>query len=145
MLSASGLTADGGSGSPLSDTDVPPAKTRPDLPSMPKPGTERAQGPAWIFQYRTEAGWKKGRARPLEIVQWFEDGMLPDEFYLARPGQKTCRHFRAFPEFRDLRRRPKPTPKKPRGQLRLFGMGFGLALLTTAYASTVLHILCGAG
>ena len=139
VLAVSGLAADRTAASSLADTDLPAAITRPDL-KVAKKGTMKAAGPVWTYQYKTEAGWKKGEARALDIVQWFEDGVLPDEFFLARPGQKTCRHFRTFPEFKDLRRRPKPS-KSPRRRFGLFGLGLGIAVLVTASASTVLHFI----
>ena len=126
--------------SPLADTDLPPGITRPDM-KVPKKGAAKPAGPVWTYQYRTESGWKKSKARALDIVQWFEDGVLPDEFFLARPGQKTCRHFRTFPEFKDLRRRPKPAAKPTKRRFGLFGLGLGVAVLVTASASTVLHLL----
>jgi eukaryotic-like serine/threonine-protein kinase len=140
VLGASGLANDRAVASPLADTDLPPGITRPDM-KVPKKGAAKPAGPAWTYQYQTETGWKKGKARALDIVQWFEDGFLPDEFFLARPGQKTCRHFRTFPEFKDLRRRPKPEPKPTKRRFGLFGLGLGVAVLVTASASTVLHLL----
>jgi serine/threonine protein kinase len=140
VLGASGLASDRAAASPLAETDLPPAITRPDLNPVKK-GTGKPVGPTWTYQYRHETGWKKGKARALDIVQWFEDGLLPDEFFLARPGQKTCRHFRTFPEFKDLRRRPKATKPRARRRFGLFGLGLGIAVLITASASTVLHVL----
>ena len=140
VLGASGLTAERAAASPLADTDLPPPITRPDLKTGRK-GAAKPVGPVWTYQYRHDGGWKKGRARALDIVQWYEDGVLPDEFYLARPGQKTCRHFRTFPEFKDLRRRPKPAPSPARKRFGLFGLGLGIAVLITASASTVMHLL----
>ena len=137
VLAVSGLAADRAAASPLADTDLPPAVTQPDL-KVGKKGV-KAVGPVWTYQYRHETGWKKGKARALDIVQWYEDGVLPDEFFLARPGQKTCRHFRTFPEFKDLRRRPKPL--RTRRCFGLFGLGLGIAVIMTASASTLLHLI----
>jgi hypothetical protein len=78
----------------------------------------------------------------------YEDGTLPDEFFLARAGQKTCRHFRSFPEFRDLRRRtppippPAPPPRTANRWLVLL-VAIALALLLTALGSGVLHLIWG--
>ena len=62
-----------------------------------------------------------GRARTSDVVLWFEEGLLPDEFFLARAGHKTCRHFRTYPEFRDLKRKAQEVPAAERKRFRLFG------------------------
>jgi serine/threonine protein kinase len=146
VLIASGLVAEKKPAAPLADTELPPAVTRPDLAVAGKARPRKAEA-LWTYQYRHGSGWKRARALPADIRAWYEDGILPDEFFLAPPGQKTCRHFRTFPQFRGLRRRvppPPPGPEPPRRRFGLFALGVvGATAVLTASASVVLHLLYG--
>jgi serine/threonine-protein kinase len=140
-LTAAGLTGETQAPAQMADTDLPPAATRPDLQGARKI-KQRPGGLVWIYQYRHGSGWKRGRARTNDLIQWYAEGILPGEFYLARPGEKTCRHFQTFPEFAQLERRPAPTtPVVRRSKTRTFGLMVGVAVLLTAVTSTVLHLL----
>jgi len=121
VLAASGLAAEKSVSSPLSDTDIPPSATRPDLKASPGSDGSSADEPVWLMQFREGEGWRKGKARTSDVVKWFEEGLLPDEFFLARAGHRTCRHFRTYAEFRDLKRKPEPVPAAERKRFRLFG------------------------
>src|SRR5262249_35022602 len=77
----------------------------------------------WHLRFREGDGWRKGRARTSDVVRWFEEGLLPDEFFLARAGNRTCRHFRTYPEFRDLKRKTEEVAPAERKRFRLFGGG----------------------
>jgi eukaryotic-like serine/threonine-protein kinase len=121
VLAASGLAAEKSVSSPLSDTDLPPSATRPDLKASPTSDGSSADEPVWLLQFREGEGWRKGRARTSDVVKWFEEGLLPDEFFLARAGHRTCRHFRTYPEFRDLKRKSQEAPPADRKRFRLFG------------------------
>jgi serine/threonine-protein kinase len=122
VLAASGLTAEKVVSSPLADTDVPPSATRPDLKLDP---TSESSGddPVWTLRFRDGDGdgWRRGKGRTGDIIRWFEEGLLPDEFYLARAGHRTCRHFRTYPEFRDLKRKAIEVPPAERKRFRFFG------------------------
>lgn len=147
VLTASGLTSDDSTGPPAAETATPPPATRPAI-TVQKGKRKKPTAPIWTIQYQHEGLWKKARARANDIVRMYEEGTLPDEFFLARAGQKTCRHFRSFPEFRDLRRRtplippPAPPPRKAnRWLIRLVALV--LALLLTALGSGLLHLIWG--
>jgi len=144
-LTASGLTGDNKPASALSETEMPSVATRADLKSVRQPRVIK-DGPIWIYQYRHGSGWKRGRARTEDIVQWFEERVLPDEFFLAKAGQKTCRNYKTFAEFRDLKRKAPPAPsakqpKKTRSALAVIVLGIGVAIVLTATVSTILHFL----
>jgi serine/threonine protein kinase len=147
VLTASGLTSDDSTGPPAAETATPPPATRPAI-TVQKGKRKKPTAPIWTIQYQHEGLWKKARARANDIMRMYEEGTLPDEFFLARAGQKTCRHFRSFPEFRDLRRRtplippPAPPPRKAnRWLIRLVALA--LALLLTALGSGLLHLIWG--
>jgi serine/threonine protein kinase len=121
VLAASGLAAEKSVSSPLSDTDLPPSATRPDLKASRGPGDPSADEPVWSIRFRDGDAWRKGKGRTSDVLRWFEDGLLPDEFYLARAGNRTCRHFRTYPEFRDLKRNHEVCPPAVRKRFRFFG------------------------
>jgi hypothetical protein len=141
-LNASGLTGESSPGTPMVDTDDPPAVTRPDM-SVGKKEQRPRTGPIWTYQYRHGSGWKRGRARTEDIVQWYEEGILPNEFFVARPGQKTCQHFRTIAEFQHLQRRPLPIEPKRRARIGRIALIVGLAILVTASASLLFHLIFG--
>jgi serine/threonine protein kinase len=147
VLTASGLTSDDTISPPAAETATPPPATRPAI-TIQKGKRKKPTAPLWTVQYQHEGLWKRSRARAQDIVRMYEDGTLPDEFFLARAGQKTCRHFRSFPEFRDLRRRtppippPAPPPRTANRWLVLL-VAVALALLLTALGSGVLHLIWG--
>lgn len=120
VLAASGLAAEKSVSSPLSDTDVPPSATRPDLKASGSP-SEASDEPVWSIRFRDGERWRKGKGRTSDVIRWFEDGLLPDEFYLARAGHRTCRHFRTYPEFRELKRNQDECPPAQRKRFRFFG------------------------
>jgi serine/threonine-protein kinase len=146
VLIVSGLTSDDSSGPPAAETATPPPATRPAI-TVQKGKRKKPTAPLWTIQYQHEGLWKRSRARANDIVRMYEEGTLPDEFFLARAGQKTCRHFRSFPEFRDLRRRTPPVPpaRPPRNVNRWLVrlIALALALLLTALGSGVLHLIWG--
>jgi serine/threonine protein kinase len=123
VLAASGLAAEKSVSSPLSDTDLPPSATRPDLKAARASNDSSPDELVWVLRFREADGdgWRKGRARTSDLIRWFEEGLLPDEFYLARAGNRTCRHFRTYPEFRDLKRKRQEVPPAERKRFRFFG------------------------
>ena len=146
VLNASGLTDDGSAGPPAAETALPPQVTRPAITLVQKKRNATVTPPVWTIQYEREGAWNSGKVRAQDVVRMYEEGTLPEEFFLARAGQKTCRHFRSFPEFRDLRRRtpavlPVP-PVRPR-RLRAIGLGIVVAVAATALASILLHLVWG--
>jgi serine/threonine-protein kinase len=145
VLTASGLTSDDTTSPPAAETATPPPATRPAI-TVQKGKRKQPTAPLWTVQYQHEGLWKRARARAQDIVRMYEDGTLPDEFFLARVGQKTCRHFRSFPEFRDLRRRTPPIPLPPprtANRWLVLLVAVALALLLTALGSGVLHLIWG--
>src|SRR5262249_34360428 len=139
VLVASGLTAEPMAGSPLADTDLPPAVTRPDLKAARRPRGKSQKEAAWTIQFRhAGSAWRRIPAMSQDIARWYEEGLLPDDFYLARHGHRPFRHFRSVPEFAKLERRPKPQEKPRR---RRFGF-LGLGLVMTAISASALHALC---
>jgi len=150
VLTASGLTDDDSSGPPAAETALPPAATRPEI-TLHKGRRKKATAPLWTVAYQQEGGtWKRSNARARDIVRMYEDGTLPDAFFVARPGQKTCRHFRSFAEFRDLRRRtpvalpPEPSPPPPRrARWLVLSVAVAVALALTALAAGLLHLVWG--
>ena len=145
-LTASGLAGDNQPATALLETEMPSVATRADLKSVRQPRVIK-DGPIWIYQYRHGSGWKRGRGRTEDIVQWYEERILPDEFFLAKAGQKTCRNYKTFAEFRGLKRKVPPLPAKQPGKARrglaMIGLGIGVAILLTAAVSTLLHFLWG--
>ena len=147
VLTASGLTSDESAGPPAAETALPPPATRPAI-TVQKGKPKKLPPAVWTVQYQHEGIWKRARARARDIVRMYEDGTLPDEFFLARAGQKTCRHFRTFPEFRDLRRRTPPIPPPapaPRtgGRWVAVAAAVVVAALGTALTSGILHLVWG--
>jgi serine/threonine protein kinase len=148
VLTASGLADDESTGPPAAETAIQADATRPDItinPDRPKP----TGVPVWTIQYRHEGGWKRSKARAEDVIRMYEEGTLPDEFFLAKSGKKTCRHFRSFAEFRDLRRRPAPPPLEPppppprrRASVKV-GLVLFVAAVATAAASVVFHLVWG--
>jgi eukaryotic-like serine/threonine-protein kinase len=148
-LRASGLTGETEAGGKLVETEVPPAVTRPDIKLARKGHAPAETAPIWTYQYRHGSGWKRGRARAEDIIHWYEDGILPKQFFVARAGQKTCRDFRTFAEFRSIQRRKAPVapsaPPRPKRRPRIdrILLIVGLAILLTASASLVFHLIAG--
>ena len=146
VLTASGLTSDESSGPPAADTALPPDATRPEI-TVHRGKPKKRAAPMWMIQYQHEGIWKRARARARDVIRMYEEGTLPEEFFLARAGQKTFRHFRSFPEFRDLRRRnpaiPEPPPPRTARRWLMLVIAVGVAVLGTALASGVLHLLWG--
>ena len=145
-LNASGLTDDESSGPPAADTALPPDATRPEI-TVHKGKPKKRLAPMWMIQYQHEGIWKRARARAGDVIRMYEEGTLPEEFFLARAGQKTFRHFRSFPEFRDLRRRNPalaevPSPQSPRRWVT-WVLAVGVAVVGTALASGVLRLFWG--
>jgi serine/threonine protein kinase len=147
VLTASGMTEDDSTGPLAAETALPPPATRPQI-TLRRARVRKPAAPAWTVQYQQENGtWKRSRARAQDVVRMYEEGTLPEEFFLARAGQKTCRHFRSFAEFRDLRRRmppaPPPTPRRRRSRWLIVALTVAVALFATALASTILHLVWG--
>jgi eukaryotic-like serine/threonine-protein kinase len=146
VLTASGLTDDDSSGPSAAETTMPPPATRPDI-TVDKGKAAKVAVPQWTVQYQQEGIWKRSRARAQDIIRMYEEGTLPEEFFLARAGQKTCRHFRSFPEFRDLRRRtptlPPPEPSRKWNRWAVIGLAAAIAVVGTAIASGILHLVWG--
>lgn len=145
-LTASGLAGENQPAASSLQTEMALAITRPDMKVARKKRVLK-DGPIWIYQYRHGSGWKRGRARTEDIVQWFQERVLPDEFFLAKAGQKTCRHYKTFEEFRGLKHKAPPPPgkknKKARSGLAVVGLGIGVAIVLIATVSTILHFLWG--
>jgi serine/threonine protein kinase len=147
VLTASGLTDDDSAGPPAAETAMPQPLTRPEITQVQK--KHKSAAPVvWTVQYQHEGVWKRSKARVQDILRMYEEGTLPDEFFLARAGQKTCRHFRTFAEFRDLRRRTPLTPTTPPASRRNRRMGWVVlgacvAMIVTALASLVMHVFWG--
>jgi eukaryotic-like serine/threonine-protein kinase len=108
VLRISGLVDDTTAAGPMAKTDQPQAVTEPDLRAGKR---KRAVKPDfWVVQYKLP----NGRVRKLKdtghnVKVWFEEGILPDDFYLGRPGDTKLKHFRKVAPFKDLARRPKPS------------------------------------
>lgn len=150
-LRASGLTGEKDVNSQLVETELPPAVTRPDLKAAKKtPARLVKSEKIWTYQYRHGSGWKRGKARTQDIVHLYEDGILPDEFFVAAKGQKTCRDYRTVAEFRELKRKTphlvpaqEPVTKKRRLSVARMALILGLALILTATASLIFHLVIG--
>lgn len=142
VLNVSGL-ADGMSDStPLAATDKPPAKTKPDMKSPAKPrGTK--QPVIWQVKFQSPDGdaWRRVKGTEQDVARWFEEGLLPDEFFVARDGQKVYTLYRSVPTFENLQRRPKPEEKPKKKRFGLFGLMLGASLVTTASTSMILRLL----
>jgi serine/threonine-protein kinase len=148
VLTASGLTNDESTGPPAAETAVQPDATRPDITLDQQKRPKPIGAPVWTIQYRHEGVWKRAKARASDVVRMYEEGTLPDEFFLARAGQKTCRHFRSFAEFRDLRRRPPPSPPPApppprRRPWKRAAAAVAIAAAATVVASVVFHLVWG--
>jgi serine/threonine-protein kinase len=146
-LHASGLTGETEPSSSLVDTDVPPAATRPDLNAVRK-GGKKSRGPQWTYKYKLGATWKIAKATAEDIIHWYEDGILPDEFFVAPAGKKTCQNFRTVPQFRDIQRRKGPVAAPPEKPKRRVPLGrvlvvIGFAVAITAVASLVFNLAFG--
>jgi serine/threonine protein kinase len=124
VLAASGLADEKTEPSPLADTDLPPAKTRRDLKAARgKANADSKSGAAeiWYVRYRLPEGeWRTMRGTVADIARWFEEGLLPDEFFVARAAEQTYQQFRTVREFERLERRPK-TPPPTAARRRRFG------------------------
>ncbi len=126
VLAASGLADEKTEPSPLADTDLPAAKTRPDLKAeraRDKDGADAKTTPVevWYVRYSLPEGdWRKMRGTAADISRWFEEGLLPDEFFVTRNTEKPYQHFRTVAEFEHLERRPK-TPPPTAARRRRFG------------------------
>jgi serine/threonine protein kinase len=111
VLSAAGLSD--GSGSFAIETEEaviqPLAPTRADLKSQAEVDTPLDDNEQmWILKYqRPEDGsWRKLRGRTSEVIRLFEESLLPDELYAAREPAQVFRRLRAYPEFRNVARKP---------------------------------------
>lgn len=147
-LRASGLTGEAEVPSTLKDTDVPPAATRPDIKIARKGGKKKSRGPLRLYKYKHGSGWKIAKAPAEDIIHWYEDGILPDDFFVAPEGKKTCQHFRTIPEFHAIQRRKAPVappadkPKRRLSAVRvLLAIGIGVAI--TAVASLLFNLVFG--
>ncbi len=127
VLGASGMSDEKTEVSALAETDQPTAATRPDLKVVG--GSAKKGGPVWVVRYKdpNRDTWRRVKALGHDVIRSYEEGLLPDEFFVAAPGQKTFRHFRTVAEFRDIERRPRPEPERKR--FRLFGLIAAFAML----------------
>ena len=76
------------SGPPAAETALPPPATRPEITST-RAGGRSGPPRCGRSQYQQEeAIWKRSRARARDVLRMYEDGTLPDEFFLARPGRR---------------------------------------------------------
>lgn len=114
VLSAAGLTSSSAEFVIETDEHIvqPLAPTRADLKlnaEIDTPIDDKEQ--VWILKYQRpqDGSWRKLRGRTSEIVRLFEDGLLPEEVFAAREPSEVFRRLRAYPEFRNLKRRPEPT------------------------------------
>jgi serine/threonine-protein kinase len=114
VLSAAGLSD--GSGSFAIETEEaiiqPLAPTRADLKSQAEVDTPlEDKEQSWVLKYqRPEDGsWRKLRGRTSEVIRLYEEGVVPDEVYAAREPAQVFRRLKAYPEFRNIARKPKPT------------------------------------
>jgi serine/threonine-protein kinase len=145
-LRASGLTGEAETNSNLVETEVPPAATRPDLNIVRK--NKKSRGPLWTYRYKHATGWKIARATAEDIMHWYEDGILPDDFFVAPVGKKTHQHFRTVSQFRDIQRRKTPVAAPFANPKRRFPLGrillvVCLAVAVTATASLVFNFVFG--
>ena len=120
----------------IEDTVQPPANTRPDLKAAGKESGRNSTLPVWQIRFRSPDtnGWRRVKAHTKDVALWFQEGLLPDEFFLAPEGRRTFRHFRKFAEFESLERHPKETKPTPEQRRRfgILGLGIGLIFLGTS-------------
>ena len=169
-LTASGLAEAHGT---FADFDLPEivpqplAPTRADLASQAHIDTplETDNDQVWALKYkRVEDGsWRKLRGRTRDIVRLYQESILPDEVFAAREPSEVFRRLKAYPEFRNLTRRPKDAPiekkranplRKPRDSGTHFGAHWShylgslfftglLSFVLFTSASTVLRLMVG--
>ncbi|HVK12857.1 MAG TPA: serine/threonine-protein kinase [Gemmataceae bacterium] len=121
VLAASGLADEKTEPSPLADTDLPAAKTKPDLKAPRAKDAKTGAAEVWYVRYSVPDGdWRNMRGTASDIGRWFEEGLLPDEFFVARNTDNPYQHFRSVAAFEDLERRPKAPPPTP-ARRRRFG------------------------
>ena len=151
-LLTSGLTGDKQTPLPMANTEVPAGRdsARPQDRQASEEEAGRPDVDLPVPKYGS--GFKRGRARTTNLLHWYAEGMLPADFFIARPGEKTCRHFSTFPEFANLKRRvepspplftPPPPPPPKRSLLTTGLLVVGVAVVLTAATSAILNILFG--
>lgn len=115
-LRLSGLTDDDTeAGSALADTDTPPAHTCPD-PTLAQADPNAANVGVWHVLYENPIqGEIQIKAKTADIFKYVAEGLLPEDFYVGRVGEKKLRPVRTFTEFKSL---PKPKPHPPRSNPR---------------------------
>ena len=74
---------------------------------------KKPRGPLWTYKYKHGTGWKIAKATAEDIIHWYEDGILPNDFFVAPVGKKTHQHFRTIPEFHAIQRRKAPAAPQP--------------------------------
>ena len=125
VLTASGM-ADGREESPFEATSPvsqPLAPTRADLkvPVIDTP-LDGDDGQIWLLKYRRsgDGTLRKRHGLTSIIVRLFEEGALPEDTIAAREPSQVFRRLRAYPEFRNIARgpRPKKVEKKRPNPLR---------------------------
>lgn len=144
-LRASGLESEAETTAKMEETEVPPAVTRPDMKLARKNKVAPIEE-LWTYRFRHGSGWKQAKARREDIIHWFEDGILPNEFFVAPAGTKTCQHFRTVAEFKSIQRRAPTAPPAKSTRRSRVGRWFLIAVVAitlTAVASLVLHLSLG--
>jgi serine/threonine protein kinase len=103
----------------LGDTDTPAAHTCPDqtLVSPEQQATPNTNTiGVWYVRYENPIqGEIQIRAKTADIFKYVAEGLLPDEFYVGRIGEKKLRPVRTFAEFKNL---PHPKPNSVPAQRR---------------------------
>lgn len=91
---------------PLVRTRLTGGTNAPTRPSLPRPPANTG---IWGLRWRGRQGeWEKRHAPAEQVVRWLSDGRLPPDTQATRPGGKTFRPLRDYPEFRTV---PVPPPE----------------------------------
>jgi len=113
VLTASGL-ADEGRAATVDLPELLPqtlAPTRADMVSQAEIDTplEKREEQIWLVRYRQleDGAWRKIHGRTAEIILLFEEGLLPDDVIATRDPNKVYRRLKAYPEFRNVVRKPR--------------------------------------